>query len=290
MSYPVIERPIETMLPFPGTLAGALGANPPGSGGARPTDTISRLANPGSVNAAGLSVNPLSLMFPGLSLFGGGGGFGNLAQTLMQLLQSLFSTGGQNGAGGFPYGDNEQYFNNANGASVGDPHLSFNGAHWDNMGSQPDLLHSDSFQGGYQVSTQATPPSPNGVTYNQSATVTTNYGGTNVSLDNAGNATIAENGNQYTIQPGQTIDLGNGEIVQRNGDGSLQVTCDNGNGGEISTTMRDNGQGVDVSATAYNVDLGGALVSGAAQNGGGTLIPLARPHRAQPQRIPEVNL
>ena len=43
----------------------------------------------------------------------------------------------------------EQYFQNASGGSVGDPHLSFNGKTWDNMGSQPDLLHSDSIPGGY---------------------------------------------------------------------------------------------------------------------------------------------
>lgn len=189
--------------------------------------------------------NPLGSMF---GFFPGG----NILQQLYQMLQQMFSN---QGAG-------EQYFQDANGASVGDPHLSFNGQTWDNMGSQPDLLHSDSILGGYQLSTQTTAPAANGVTYNHSATVTTNNGATSISMDKDGNVSISQYGNSFAMQPGQSIDLGNGEFAQRNADGSLQITCNNGAGGNITTTMHSNGAGVDVKSTASNVDLGGALVNG----------------------------
>ena len=64
------------------------------------------------------------------------------------------------------------------------------------------------------------------------------------------------------LQSGSSMDLGNGEFVQRNADGSLVITCNNGQGGQITTTIKENGSGVDVSANANNVDLGGALVNG----------------------------
>ena len=169
----------------------------------------------------------------------------------------------------------EQYFTNANGGSNGDPHLSFNGASWDNMGSQPDLLHSDSFPGGYQLSTQTTPPSANGITYNQSATVATNYGQNSITLDNSGNATISQDGNSYQLPVGESMDLENGTFVQRNQDGSLCITSNNGQGGQITTTMKQNGNGVDVNTTANNVDLGGALVNGST---GGTRQPEGHVH------------
>jgi len=201
------------------------------------------------------------------------GPLGGIGQFLSQLISQFLGNG--NGQSG------EQYFNNASGGSNGDPHLSFNGSTWDNMGSQPDLLNSNSFHGGYQLSTQTTPPNAQGVAYNQSATVSTNFGNTQVSLDNAGNATIAQNGFSYPLQSGTTLDLGRGETVTRNQDGSLAITCANQHGGEITTTMRDNGQGVDVNTTAHNVDLGGALVNGAGTQSPGATTPLealGRPH------------
>ncbi len=181
---------------------------------------------------------------------------GSIMSLLQQILGALQEQGNPPGCG------REQYFAQANGASVGDPHLSFNGNTWDNMGNQPDLLHSDSFRGGFQVSTDATAPNASGVTYNRSATVTTNLGGTNVTLDNQGNATIAHAGFTYPIAAGQTMALGDGESVSRSANGSLQVTCTNQSGGSITTTLSENGNGVDVSVNANNVDLGGALVAG----------------------------
>ena len=272
MSFQVQERPITPSERFEQIVGESIMGGIPGGGLALGAgDAISRLMQ-GQPRAAASAMqsltNPLNMMMgfmPG----------SNMLQQLFQMLQQFFTS--QNNAG---FGDNEQYYQNANGGSAGDPHLSFNGATWDNMGSQPDLLHSDSFQGGYQVSTQTTPPQPNGITYNQSATVTTNYGNTQVSMDKSGNVSISQYGNSFSLQPGQSADLGNGEFVQRNQDGSLQVTCNNGQGGNITTTMRQNGSGVDVNSTANNVDLGGALVSG---GGGPVMEPMNHERRWQPE-------
>ncbi len=240
MSVPVFDRPVESTIESFTTLPPP--AAPDRSDAfprsARPADAISRMIPPQSDG-----------MPPEI------GGLNGLLGQLFAMLQQLLGNAG----GGF---GGEPYFPNANGGSVGDPHLSFNGSSWDNMGSQPDLIDSDSFFGGYQVSTQATPPDANGVTYNASATVTTNFGATQVSLDKGGNATISQNGYSYPLQPGQSMDLGDGELATRNADGSLQVTCNNSQGGQITTTMRCNGNGVDVTTSANNVDLGGTLVAG----------------------------
>ncbi len=187
----------------------------------------------------------------GSSLFGA---IGQLLQQLGTLLQQLL--GGGNCGGG-----NEQYFQNANGASTGDPHLSFNSNTWNNMASQPDLLHSTSFPGGYNIATQVTDPNANGITYNRQATITTNFGATSVSLDNAGNASILRDGASVPIGVGQTVDLGNDEAVTRTANG-LQMNSNNDFGGRIATTLTSNGTGVNVQTTASNVDLGGALVNG----------------------------
>jgi hypothetical protein len=206
------------------------------------SDTISRLLNPGgNTQNTGTASNmsPSSLISQLFSL-------------LSQLLSSL---SGNNNA-------SEQYFNAASGGSNGDPHLSFNGNTWNDMQGQSDLLDSDSIRGGYQLSTQTTTPSANGVTYNQQATVTTGHGNTSVTLDKNGNASLVQNGVVTSIANGQTIDLGRGETVTRNQDGSLSITSTAANGGLIATTMSENGKGVDVNVTAKNVDLGGALVSG----------------------------
>jgi hypothetical protein len=167
---------------------------------------------------------------------------------------------------GSPNYGNEQYFGTASGGSNGDPHISFNGNTWNDMQSEPDLLHSDSIAGGYELSTQTTQPNANGVTYNQSATVTTHGGRTQVSLNNNGNATITQDGVTQNLAPGQTVQLGN-ETVTCNQNGSLQIAAQGENGGQITTTMTQNGQGVDVNVSANNVDLGGAMVNGNGSSG-----------------------
>ncbi len=241
-----------------------LGLSGPQSQYAQRNYRLSPLHNDGDAVAPG--------SFPPAGFGDGAASGGPFAQILQQLLSmlsqimgvfsSLLAWGANN--------TSQTYFNSADAASVGDPHCSFNGAttngtqttHFDSMAPHADLLDSDSFFGGFQVSTQTTQPGPNGVTYNSSAAVTTNYGGTKVWLDKDEHAGISNNGQFTALQNGQTIDLGNGEVVTRAADGTLTVTETNANGGSIATTMRLNGQGVDVTAHAQNVDLGGDLVTG----------------------------
>jgi hypothetical protein len=190
-----------------------------------------------------------------------------MMQSLMGMLQQFL--GGQSSAlPGASSGGGQTTFGNATISSTGDPHLAINGTlgdgsnvslKYDDMQSDPNLASSDSFTGGYRVSTQATTPSANGVTYNQCATVTTNFGQDQVSFDQNGNATILQNGAQVPIGAGQTVNLGNGESVTDNGN-SLVVADQAANGGNITTTMTQNGSGVDVAVNAQNVDLGGNVV------------------------------
>jgi hypothetical protein len=277
--------------------------------GALPTaegDNISRFAPPWSNESAegpygdGFS-NPSSLQGVFGSLMG-------MLQQLMQVLQSLMGSGsnapyGQSncppsyGQGPCPPYGNERFFQNATGRSDGDPHLSFNGARWDNMTSQPDLLNSNSFAGGFQISTQATPPNGKGVSWNQSATVALNDGATKVSMNNDGQATITRNGQSVAIAKGQTIQLGNGDSVTYEQNGSLRVCAQNGNGGRIETTLTAEGKGVNVDVTAHDVDLGGSLVNGWEERRGERSPepwprPVPLPIRAPiggPWRVPEPN-
>ncbi|MBV9232625.1 MAG: hypothetical protein JO030_01170 [Candidatus Eremiobacteraeota bacterium] len=188
-----------------------------------------------------------------------------MLQQLMQMLSSLLGYGcngsSGNGLGCPPYG-NQQYFHNATGSSEGDPHLSFKGEHWNNMGSQPNLLNSNSIAGGFRISTQATAPNERGVTWNRSATVTLNNGGTTVSLNRGGQPEISSFGRDISIACGQTLQLGDGESVTRQENGSLQILARNSEGGSIETTLSANGRGVNVDVSAHNVDLGGTLVNG----------------------------
>jgi hypothetical protein len=219
------------------------------------------------------------------------GVFGSLMgvlQQLMQMLQSMMGYGSTspygsnscppygstpcppngstpcppNGSAPCPPNGKEQYFQNARGSSDGDPHLSFNGAKWNNMASQPDLINSDSIAGGFRVSTQVTPRNAQGVTWNQSATVALNNGATTVTMNNNGEASISSYGQSIAIAKGQTVQLGDGESVTYDQNGALRVSAQNGAGGKIETTLTADQKGVDVDVTAHDVDLGGALVHG----------------------------
>ncbi len=241
-------------------------------------DDISRFVPPWS-NESGEGAYGNAYSNPS-SLQGVFGSLMGMLQQLMGVLQSLMGsgcnapyglTGGPqyasancppNGPGSCPPYRNERYFQNATGSSDGDPHLSFNGARWNNMTSQPDLLNSNSFAGGFQISTQATPQNGKGVSWNQSATVSLNDGSTKISMNNDGHATIENNGQSVAIQKGQTLQLGNGESVTYEQNGSLRVNAVNQNGGRIETTLTPDGKGVNVDVSAHDVDLGGTLVNG----------------------------
>ena len=227
------------------------------AGGAPPAagDNISRFVPPWMNEGA--SGSPYGECYGGSGSLQGT--FGPLMAMLQQLMQMLQSLMGYGGCG------NERFFQNATGASDGDPHLSFNGQKWNNMTSQPDLLSSDSFAGGFRVSTQVTPPNGKGATWNQSATVTLNNGATTVTMNNNGEASITSYGRQIAIQRGQTVQLGNGESVTCDQSGSLHVVAENGAGGRIETTLNPQQKGVNVDVVAHDVDLGGTLVDGPQQ-------------------------
>jgi hypothetical protein len=202
--------------------------------------------------------------FPGF--LGGGVAGMPIVQQLISIIQQLLSALGFGQQPASP----SNFYQNATASSTGDPHLSFSATdftgnaaqdHFDSMAAHSDLLDSDSFNGGYQISTAVTQPGANGVTYNRQATISTNFGQTQVSLDKDGNAYIMQHGHRHAIAPGAFYNLGNGESVRRNDNGSIVVTDMNGEGGSITTTLTENGSGVDVRTQAQNVDLGGDLVT-----------------------------
>jgi len=129
------------------------------------------------------------------------------------------------------------------------------------MSGQGDLLDSGDFAGGYQLSTTVTSPNANGVTHNQSATVSLNSGNDTVTLNNDGSYGIASGGTQLSINPGQTLTLSGGASVACTANGALSVSIANGNGGSIVTNLTAEGGGVDVSANVTNATVGGAIVA-----------------------------
>lgn len=277
------ERPFDALASGFGGLGAGFENDPAeGANAFAPGDAVSRLIPPfGGTSALG----PLgSLVSNMASPLGPANLLGPLLRSLGSLLRQLSQTlGGSDGSGGGSAGANcasspQHYFENANGSSTGDPHLAFSGggtdAHWDSMDAHPDLLDSNSFGGGFRISTQTTVPNANGVTFNRSAGVATHDGNTRVTLDNAGHASVEQNGRTFAIANGQSYDLGGGERVSRGADGALSIDEHNGRGGEIETTLRGNGSGVDVSVRAQNVDLGGDLANGGAPDP--VLMPLPR--------------
>lgn len=251
-------------------------SSPFGSGN---LDSISRfLEQAGEMGGEAMPFSPLG-MFNSEGPYGMFQQMGSWAQQAGSAISNWF-----NGAPNY-YGS-EQHFSTASGGSNGDPHISFNGNTWNDMQSEPNLLNSDSIPGGYQLSTQTTPPNASGITYNQSATVTTHGGRTQVSLNNNGNATITQDGVTQALAPGQAVQLGN-ETITANQNGSLQITTQNSNGGQITTTMTQNDQGVDVNVAANNVDLGGAMVNGSSGCSQPQPAPIVPPERPIMRRYTE---
>jgi len=229
---------------------------------------------------------------------GAGGGsalssvLGAFMQSITQQLQNVFAMiaqlmggaqGTQNGqqsglVGGVPTAyqppttasPNERFFNNATASSTGDPHEAFSGTDaggthtagtWDNMHSHGNLLSSDSFAGGYRVSTLVTRSERQGHHAQHERERLDERGATNVAMNGDGNYNVTSNGQAVALHQGQAVALGNGESVTLNADSSLTVSDTSASGGSISTTLKTNGSGgVDVSSSAQNVDLGGYLV------------------------------
>jgi hypothetical protein len=165
-------------------------------------------------------------------------------------------------------------FANATLSSTGDPHLAVSGTmqnadgttssvntHYDDMGSQRDLLSTNDFGDAFRVSTTATTPSANGITYNGSATATMDGGRERVTMSAGGAVSVTSNGYAVALAPGQSITLGGGETVSENGSGAVSISERRADGEALTTTFANNGPGVDVTASASgNVTLGGSLV------------------------------
>ena len=222
----------------------------------RPIDPPSPFSNPGN-GATGMP------------------GFMNLINGFIDALQTLLANLGKEfgfGGTGTPSGTPETYVRNADASSAGDPHDAFNGTNgsggtiaggkWDNMQSHADLLDSDSFGGGYTVSTTTTTSNAKGVTMNASANVALDGGATDITMNSNGSFSVSSYGHNMQLQRGQSVQLGDGARVSLGADDALTVSDTAASGGTLSTRLTANGHGgVDVTASAQNVDLGGYLVN-----------------------------
>lgn len=195
--------------------------------------------------------------------------FGSISSLFAQL-GSMIGSGGRISPEPTPSGRGEHRFGHATASSVGDPHESFHGTtsggktiddHWDSMTSHDNLLSSNSFDGGYRIATAVTQPGSSGVTTNDRVTVATNGGNTNVTMKKDGSYDVSAFGHHIDLEVGKATHINDGETVTKNADGSLTIDDINGRGGKVETTLRGTGGGVDVNATADDVDLGGYLVA-----------------------------
>ncbi len=194
-------------------------------------------------------------------------GFMNLLSSAMSSLGNLFGLG-TTPAAPAPASP-ERSFTSATASSVGDPHDAFSGTTsqgttvsnaWDDMNAHADLLDSDSFTGGYGISSTVTAPNAKGVTYNASATVATDDGNTRVTMNANGSYAVCENGANVDLTRGVTTQLDATESATLGADGTLTIVDRNASGGTIDTTLASNHDGgVDVKTQASNVDLGGYL-------------------------------
>jgi hypothetical protein len=170
-------------------------------------------------------------------------------------------------------GGPQQQFQDADVGSTGDPHIAVTGTavgpngdravdqRWDSMSSHGDLVHTNQIQGGYRVSTEVTQPGANGVTFNDSATVHTNFGQDEVTMSRDGSFAVYDDGRQLVLGKGESATLSGGERVTVNQDGSLVVNDSNRHGGTIATTLRATGSGVDVTTHAHDLALGGDAIA-----------------------------
>jgi hypothetical protein len=264
-----------------GTAPGAPPLAPPPAG----TDSIAYAPNPGA--------SPFGTPGSGPNGAANQGAFGNLFSQFFATISGLMANLGsmlgyapaQGAAPGSPQpnGPGQTFYANATANSVGDPHETFCGTtgagtpidqKWNSMIAHPNLLDSNSFAGGYRVSTTVTQPNANGITQNASATVTTGAGADSVTMRADGSYAVTSNGQSLTLPVGQPQPLANGETVTLNADKSLTITDTSATGGSITTTLKANGTGgVDVTNNAKDVDLGGSLVGHAqwlAGNSGGS--------------------
>jgi len=256
--------------PFEGGFAQGNVAGPYGGGsdGYRPSWWGSAASSPASWSGGGISTG------------------GMLAQIMAMLQQLAGSMGGYGGNAnayappatyGPPNGGTQPgsaTFQNATLSSTGDPHLALTGTlenangtttqvneHYDNMHAQRDLLSTNDFGDAFRVSTTTTTPNANGVTYNQTATATMDFGRDRVTMGPGGAVSVTNDGYAVALAAGQSVTLGGGEVVSENANGAVSIAEQNAAGESLTTTFTNNGNGVDVSASASGgVTLGGSLV------------------------------
>ena len=222
----------------------------------------------------------------------GGTGGADPSATMWTLLQSIVGLLGQlvgaftNGLGsasgttlpGTPPGTQpgiggpQQRFADVDISSTGDPHLAETGTrqtaggaqavdeHFDSMTSHDDLVSSRAIAGGYQVSTAVTQAGANGVTWNESATVRTNFDQDSVTMRRDGSFSIIDGDQFVDLNKGESATLSGGETVTENADGSLVVAAAGQHGGTMTTTLRATGNGVDVTTHAHELAVGGDVV------------------------------
>ena len=271
------------------------------TGGGSPAQQSDAIARPwwcGNTGNGTSGGDPLSNFFGSSNAAGNApllGLMSGLIGTIQQLLGAFLNQSpGANQPGTTvptPAGP-QQGFANVDVSSTGDPHIAETGTRdaagggqavdtrWDSMTSHDDLVHSNQIDGGYRVSTAVTQPGANGVTFNQSATVHTNFDQDSVTLNRDGSFAIFDDGQQVQLGKGESATLSGGETVSVNQDGSLKVAADDGRGGTIATTLRSTGTGVDVTAHAHELALGGDAVTHGMRGGG-----RHRAHGGQQQRV-----
>src|SRR5581483_9955762 len=282
----------------PGSAGGQAAASGGGAGDgvSRPWWASGAGTNGVCPDGYGVSTNPWSAggnasgWQPGSNGYGAFGGswmssltglLGGLVGALQQLLGSLTgAAGGTTGAPSSPawappnQHSAQQHVGDMEITSTGDPHITEQGTvlgpngaatqvsqKYDSMASQNDLVDSAWVAGGYKVSTTVTPPNANGVTYNQTATVTANDGLDAVTMRRDGSYTITDAGSQVQLAKGKSLTLSGGETVTANADGSLTVAATNGQGSSISTLLKANGTELNGETNAHDIGLGGEVMA-----------------------------
>ncbi len=199
----------------------------------------------------------------------GSGGLMGMLQQMISAFGNALQSGAQAALGGGSTVPANTLFSSATLSSAGDPHLSLCGttaasatpldAHFDSMTSHADLFSTPSF-GGYQVSTTTSAPNPNGVTTNASATAMLDHGADTMTMNADGSLAVTSGGQAIDIADGTSATLAGGATISRADNGAVTIADTNAWGRSLSTTFAANGSGVDVTAQAQNVALGGDLV------------------------------
>jgi hypothetical protein len=206
---------------------------------------------------------------PATSSGAGNGGLIGMLQNIITAFGNALQSGAQAALGGGSAVPANTLFSSATLGSVGDPHLSLTGttsasatpvdAHFDSMTSHADLFSTPSF-GGFSVATTASTPNANGITTNASATAVLDHGADAITMNADGSLAVTSGGQAIDVADGTSATLAGGATISRADNGAVTIADANPWGRSLSTTFTANGSGVDVTAQAQNLALGGDLV------------------------------